>query len=99
MSERTTMNSERVTTFHQSAPLTTGHFRTTVNALDHNGIAYSPGQSATASGGPRRAKRVEEDDHSDDPFLIPVGDTPWILFALLALAYAFRKKYADNKVL
>ena len=68
----------------------TGHFCTTVNAIDEYGHAYSPGQSANPSG-PRRGKKVEENDFEDDPFMpsnvVPVGDVPWILLAFLIIVY------------
>ena len=71
-------------------PLATGHFSTTVNTLDPNGHAYSPGQSAVGNSGPHHAKKVSHDDDEDDPFMgnvVPIGETPFALFALLLLAY------------
>ena len=71
--------------------MTTGRFTTTVNPLDDCGCACAPGQSATTGRtGPFRAKKVEEDDYEDDPFMsnvMPVGATPYVLFGLLILAY------------
>lgn len=100
MFERTQDNCGRINTLLQRTPLTTGHFQTNAQALDEFGHAYWPGQSATQTGGPHRAKKVGHDEDEDDPFMPaqidPIGDTPWILFILLALAYAFRKKYAIN---
>ena len=76
--------------------LTTGRFTTTVNPLDEAGIAYAPGQNApgqtynATSSKPHRAKKVEEDDYEDDPFMgkvVPVEDNAWLCFVLLTAAY------------
>lgn len=77
--------------------LTTGQFTTTVNPLDETGLAYAPGQytpgqtyNPSSSSKPHRAKKVEEDDYEDDPFMsnvMPVRETPYVLFGLLILAY------------
>lgn len=84
--------SGRQTFGEQRAPLASGHFSTTVHEIDAYGHAYCPGEQRTASYGPSRAKRVEEDDHSDDPYLMPAGDIPWIMIMLLALAFGTVKK-------
>ena len=72
--------------------IATGHFSTTVNSLSSGGIAYAPGQTpgTSLSSGPHRAKKVEDEDYEDDPFMgnfVPLGSTPWVLFLLLILAY------------
>lgn len=76
----------------QHRSLADGHFQTSVNSLDENGYAYAPEQMAQgrhyAPGGPRRTERDEDPNPSDPPGMdTPVGDTPWILMALLALCY------------
>lgn len=49
-------------------------------------------QSLTTQNPGRRPgiRRVSEDDHNADPF-IPIGDTPWMLFILLAIGYGCYK--------
>ena len=84
--------SERSFSTYERTPLTSGHFSTTVHEIDAYGHAYCPGEQRTASYGPSRAKRVEEDDHSDDPYLMPAGDIPWIMILLLGLAFGTVKK-------
>lgn len=79
-------------------PLTTGHFGTTVNALDQNGRAYTPGQMASmGNSGPRRGKKVDGENPEDptqtpDPFdcdVLPLGDTPWLFMCVCACVCAF----------
>lgn len=75
-------------------PLTTGHFGTTVHALDQSGRAYSPGQMATtATYGPHRAKKVDPDaddpDPNDESEVLPLGDTPWFFICVCACVCAF----------
>ena len=77
----------------QRATLTTGHFSTVVHEIDACGHAYCPGQQQEASFAPSRPRRVEEDDHSDDPFMVPVGDTPWIFILLLCILYPLRRVF------
>jgi len=86
-------------TLCSSAPLTTGHFCTTVNPLDQYGHAYSPGAAMGSSKpGPRK---VGGKDHSDDPYMPtnvdPIGDTPWILFVLLVIGYGVYKKIRKSR--
>lgn len=72
-------------------PLATGHFSTTVQPIDACGRAYAPGQvPAGNASGPQHLRRVSHDDDEDDPFMgnvVPIGETPFALFALLLLAY------------
>lgn len=76
----------------------TGHFCTTVNALDESGRSYAPG--AERSYKPYRPYRVngeDEGENSEDPFMEPIGDTPWILFALLIAGYVvYRRRFARD---
>jgi len=80
-----------------SHPVSTGRFHTTVHALDANGNAYAPGQSATgahyAPGGPRRVNGEDSQYDNPDPSPTPVGDTPWLIIAGLGFIYMmYRKK-------
>ncbi len=79
----------------------------TASNLMNSGSRYASGTSATelngggatASSGPRR---VGGNDHDPDPFMgepVPVGQTPFIWMALMAVAYAVfvvrrRKQFA-----
>ena len=88
MNEKATVGSS----VQQYQPLTTGRFQTTVNPLDANGCAYSPGQNASYYAGPRRSGRDDEPTTPSDPpgMDTPVGDVPWgivIMFALLLSAF------------
>ena len=89
------------TTVLMHQPLTSGRFQTSVNPLNENGRAYSPGQQpqTNAVRGPRR---VSHDDDEDDPYMgnvVPLGDTPWLIILLLSLGYIafrlFRKKRVE----
>ena len=75
-------------------PLTTGHFGTTVHALDQSGRAYTPGQmSTTAAYGPHRGKKVDPDEDDPEPneesLVYPLGDTPWLFMCVCACVCAF----------
>lgn len=86
--------------------LTTGRFTTTVNPLDETGLAYAPGQytpgqtyNPSSSSKPHRAKKVEEDDYEDDPFMgkvVPIGENAELCFLLLVAAY-FGLKIRKNR--
>ncbi|MBO7458520.1 MAG: hypothetical protein J6T80_04615 [Paludibacteraceae bacterium] len=75
--------------------LANGHFQTTVQPVDDYGHAYTPGQSYSpaTSSGPRRVGG----DLPPDPFAgdaAPIGEIPFVLFALMFVAYAiYRKKH------
>ena len=75
--------SQQQTPVMTQQPLTSGRFQTTVNPLDDNGCAYAPGQSTS---GPRRVGPGPGGGLPSDPFM-PIGDTPWLIMALLALFY------------
>lgn len=51
---------------------------------------------ANNSGRPSGPRRVSEDDHNADPML-PIGDTPWVIMALLALGYIAFVTYRRHK--
>lgn len=76
----------------------TGHFCTTVNTLDESGCSYAP--SAERSYKPYRPRRVEDDSPEDDPYMgnhTPVGDTPYVFFALLIAGYVvYRRRFARD---
>ena len=85
MNEKATIRSS----MQQYQPLTTGRFQTTVNPLDANGCAYSPGQTPTSYSSPMRKERDDPDNPSDPPGMdTPVGDVPWGLVVLFALFLA-----------
>ncbi len=73
-----------------------GRFTTYVPAIDVNGHAYTPSQitaGETSSGRPH-IRKVGHDDDEDDPFMgnvVPITDTPWMLFILLAIGYGYFK--------
>lgn len=84
-------------------PMTTGSLSSisasnfqTLNS--EGGACYSP----TATYAPRRGRSDDGGSIGDYGFHSPVGDTPWILFALLAVGYAIfvkkRKKMQKNLV-
>ena len=73
-----------------------GRFTTYVPAIDADGHAYTPSQITAGDTSPHRPhiRKVGHDDDEDDPFMNnvdPIGDTPWILFLLLAIGYGFFK--------
>lgn len=72
-----------------------GHFTTTVNPIDERGFAYAPGQTykpASIS----RPRKVDEGGDLPDPYMEPIGDTPYYLFALLAAAYIAYKRFCKQ---
>lgn len=83
------------TTVLTQQPLTSGRFQASVSPLDENGRAYSPGQT---SSGPRRVGGGPGGPGGDlppGPFedapVASIGDTPWLIMALLGIGYiAFR---------
>ena len=81
-----------------SAARPTGHFSTTVNALDESGCSYAPGTDRSYK--PYRPRRVEDDSPEDDPYMgnhTPIGDTPYILFALLLAGYVvYRRRFVRD---
>ena len=93
------------TTVLTQQPLTSGRFQTSVNSLDENGRAYSPGQTPT---GPRRVgpggggnPNPGSGGLPSDPFwteVVPLGDTPWLIMALLALLYIASRVYMRARV-
>lgn len=76
-----------------------GHFTTNVASIDANGHAYAPGQNNVSSL-LRRAKMADRDDPDDpsDPFIdTPIGDTPYVFFALLIAGYVvYRRRFARD---
>ena len=87
-----------------SQPLTSGQFTTTVNPLDDNGCSYAPGQTPS---GPRRVGPIGGGGSGgggglpSDPYfgeVVPLTDTPWMIMALLALAYIAFIAYRRRKV-
>ena len=78
-----------------SSAMPSGHFTTTVNPIDERGFAYAPGQTykpASIS----RPRKVDEGGDLPDPYLDPLGDTPYYLFALLAAAYIAYKRFCKQ---
>lgn len=75
---------------------TGGRFTTYVPAIDADGHAYTPSQITAGDTSPHRPhiRKVGHDDDEDDPFMgnvVPITDTPWILFLLLAIGYGCYK--------
>lgn len=66
-------------------------------------MKVSDGFSNAENNTPRGPQRVNPNQPPEDPMDTPLGDTPWLLIALLALGYALRvgKKYGvlqtDNR--
>lgn len=74
--------------YGEKVELTDGHFHTTIQPIDDFGHAYSPGQSTSGgSYSPNGPRRVGVGGLPPDPFMPPVGDIPWILFAILIIVY------------
>ena len=75
---------------------TGGRFTTYVPAIDADGHAYTPSQITAGDTSPHRPhiRKVGHDDDEDDPFMgnvVPITNTPWILFILLAIGYGYFK--------
>lgn len=99
------MSSTRRTSNEPMMNTSSGRFSTYVPDVDNvSGQSYSPASSNHAPGGPRRVKGEDEDDEreTDDPGLpsnfVPITDTPWMIMALLALAYIAFIAYRRRKV-
>lgn len=74
-----------------------GRFTAQVASLDENGCAYAPGQTTSHPHGHiRRLNGEDSDNDNPDPMADPIGDTPWILFILLAIGYAAYKCRRTN---
>ena len=78
-----------------------GRFTTYVPTIDVNGHAYTPSQITAGETAPHRPhiRKVGHDDDEDDPFMDnvdPIGNTPWMLFVLLAIGYGCYKLRKRN---
>lgn len=90
--------SERQQTYGERVSFSTGHFQTTIQPIDDNGHAYTPGQTPS---GPRRVGPIGGGETGgngglpSDPMwgdVAPIGPTPYILFILLLAAYVVIKR-------
>ena len=79
--------------FTGTSVLHTGSYTVPVSALQTNAVFAD--EDASSLSGPRRIGGDHRPgyDPVEPPSNVPVGSTPWLLMALLALAYAARKTY------
>ena len=74
-----------------------GHFTTSVQELDDSGCAVAPGH-AHYKPRPRKLDGENEGNDNGGPMDDPIGDTPWLLFILLAAAYIAHKRYKNLEI-
>ena len=77
--------------FTGTSVMHTGSYTVPVSALQTNTVFAD--EDASSLSGPRRIGHRPTDNPGDPPSNVPVGSTPWLLMALLALTYAARKTY------